>query len=851
MRYFTKISLFFLILTISSCNIYRKMPKDKYLLADNIVMVDSSRVKSDKITSLILQQPNPGININTSILGFKIRVNYPILADIYMIADPNPDKTYYEWIKNHKKTYRFLEKAISRKQMVQLQRYYKDINKTIQSIGKAPVYIDTNKIAQSSKILQYHYISQSYLDAKSRFDIDTISSHTALVNYSITRQDPYIIKKYEQEIASSYLEKLYNRTEKQSHIKVNSPYKRDDFLAEKERLTNLFRNKGVYHFQPSYVNFDLVYDTINHRRDLEAYLNIPNRTVTREDTVYTEEFLPYRIKDVNIYISKNKNFNPADKKDSVNYAHVNIYGIGDKLRYKPKLLTESVFIKKGHLYSDVDRLRTHRLLMSLQNFKQAYIQYIENKQDTSLTANLYLISEKRFSWKGTADVTHSNIHDLGIKGGMSFSAKNLFKGAEVLNASFYLMTATSKAINHSNETFFDVSELGADVTLQFPRILLPFGLSNYIPKHMLPKTHITFLSNTQNNIGLDRSKYAGIFGFEWRPIKERKFKIDLVNYEFITNKRADKYFEIYTLAYDKVKDIATQLQQDVTPGTASVFVNSLIQNDAFCENNPLICKDLKSIYEREKRITQNIFILSNKFDFYYDSRKQPLQQDFYLFNSSFELAGTILHPFSRLLNMPQNEFEQYTINNVPFAEYFKTDLTFVKHWRLRREHILAYRAFAGYAIPYGNSDNVPFTSSYFAGGSNDIRGWRAYTLGPGTSGGPNEFNEANFKLTTNLEYRFPIAGYFKGALFTDAGNIWNVNNGSTDSESQFHGLSSLQDIAIASGFGLRVDFTYFIIRFDLGYKVYDPSQDGNNRWLDLKKTKLTDGVLNLGISYPF
>jgi len=849
MRYITKISLFFLILTISSCNIYRKMPKDKYLLADNIVTVDSTRIKSDKITSLILQQPNPGININTRIMGLKIRINYPILADIYMIADPHPDRTYYEWIKNHQKTYRFLEKAISRKQMLQLQHYYKDINKTIQSIGKAPVYIDTNKIDQSRKILNYYYVSHSYLDAKSRYNIDTISPHSAIVNYYIKKNRPYILKKYEQEITSSYLKDLYQKHEKQSHIKLNKPYNRDDFVAEKERLTNLFRNKGVYHFQPSYVNFDLVYDTIKGKRDLEAYLNIPNRTITEEDTVYTKEFVPYRIKNVNIYISKNKNFDQSLQVDSTTYNQVNIYGIGDKIRYRPKLLTESVFIKKGRLYSDIDRQRTHRLLMSLQNFKQAYIQYVENEQDSTLTANLYLISEKRFSWKGSVDVTHSNIHDFGIKGGMSFSAKNLFKGAEVLNTSFYLMTATSKGINNSNEKFFDVSELGADITLQIPRILLPFGMSKYIPKHMLPKTHFTFLSNTQNNIGLDRSKYAGIFGFEWRPIKERKYKIDLINYEFITNKKAEKYFEIYKLAYEKLHDIAQAYHyNDITEKDADDFLQQMLNDHRI---SPDTLRILKSIDERKQRITQNIFILSNKFDFYYDSRKQPLQQDFYLFNSSFELAGSMLRPFIGLLKLPQDKLGQYTINNVPFAEYFKTDLTFVKHWRLRKEHILAYRAFIGYAIPYGNSDNIPFTSSYFAGGSNDIRGWRAYTLGPGTSGGPNEFNEANFKLTSNVEYRFPIAGYFKGALFTDAGNIWNVHNGSSDSDSQFHGLSSLQDIALASGFGLRVDFTYFIIRFDLGYKIYDPSKDGKNRWIDFKKTKFTDGVLNLGISYPF
>ncbi len=841
MRYFTKILLFFLILGLGSCNLYRKIPEGKRLLRKNKIIVDKQNEKSDEIDALLLQQPN------TTVFG------YPYLADLYMLADLHPDYTYYHWIKNHPKTYRFLQRFISRKQIVQLQRYYKDINKTIMNNGEKPVFIDTVKTKLSAERLHFYYVSHAYLDTKVSYQIDTVNKHKADIVFHIKKNKPYVIKKYEQEISSTYLQKLYNEYEDKTYIKTGERYNRNNFVKEKERLTDLFRNKGVYHFQPSYVNFDLVYDTINNRYDLETFLNIPNRTITKEDTVYTEPFLPYRIKNVNIYISKNKNFDTIKKQDSLYFDQINLYSIDDKLRYKPKLLTGSVFIKKGKFYSDIDRLRTHRLLMSLQNFKQAYIQYVENKIDTTLTTNIYLIAEKRFSWKGSVDFTHSNIHDFGIKSSMSFSAKNLFRGAEVLNTSLYFMTASSKSLDKSEEQLFDVSELGTDVTLRFPRLLLPFGLNKYIPKYMLPSTYITFLANTQTNIGLDRSKYAGIFGFQWRPIKERKFKIDLINYEFITNRKAENYFKIYTLSYERLKTLLNGIGQSVTPETADLVIDSLIDenNPTFCNQYPDVCEELEAIREREERITQNIFILSNKFDFFYDSRKQALQSDFYLFNSSFELSGTALGLFATALDLPRNDLAQYTINGVPYAEYFKTDLSFVRHWQLHKEHILAYRAFVGYAIPYGNSHSVPFVSSYFAGGSNDIRGWRAYSLGPGTTGGPNEFNEANFKITTNLEYRFPLAGYFKGALFADAGNIWNIDNNETEPESAFHGLSSLKDIALATGFGLRVDFTYFIIRFDLAYKTYDPSKPLQQRWIDLKNTKLTDGVLNLGISYPF
>ncbi len=835
MKFTTKILLFFLSLGVSSCNLYRKIPPHKLLLKKNNIWIDDKKNDNEQLSELIIMQPN------TRFLG------YPYLADLYMLADQHPNKTFYNWILKHPKQYKVLKKMISRKQIVQLQYYYRDINKNIKNIGEPPVFIDTTKIRLSANLLKNYFVNNAYLKANSAYKIDTLDLRKATVDYKIKKNQAFIVKNYKENIQSPYLQKLFEAYKPQSQIKINEPYLRENFEKEKANLNELFRNNGVYHFQPSYINFDLVYDTPNL---LETYLNVPNRIVTKTDTVYTEPFLPFRVKTVNIYLSKTKEFDIRQKTDSAFYEGMHIYTINDKLRYRPKVLTQSIFIKPGQLYSDRNRLLTHRLLMSLQNFKQAYIQYNENKKDTSLTANIFLIPEKRFSWKGNVDFTHSNIHDFGIKGSMAFSAKNLFRGAEVLNTSLYFMTASSTGLNTSQD-FFDVNEFGADVTLRFPRLLLPFGLNKYIPKYMLPKTYLTFLSNTQTNIGLDRSKYAGIFGFEWRPIKERKYKIDLLNYMFITNKKAYKYFEIYTLAFDQVKEIADQLNEDVTPGTADVFINSLLQNQTFCANEEEICQTLKNIKEREQRITQNIFILSHKFDFYYDSRKNILQPDFYLFNTTIELAGTLMSALSRSLSLPKNDLGQYTVNGVPYAEYIKADFSLVKHWQLRKEHILASRAFIGYAMPFGNSKSIPFVSSYFAGGSNDIRGWRAYTLGPGTSGGPNEFNEANFKITTNLEYRFPIVSYLKGALFTDAGNIWNINNNETDPKSRFNGLSSLQDIAIANGFGLRVDFTYFVIRFDLGFKTYDPAKDGKDRWINLKNTKLTDGVLNIGISYPF
>ena len=168
-----------------------------------------------------------------------------------------------------------------------------------------------------------------------------------------------------------------------------------------------------------------------------------------------------------------------------------------------------------------------------------------------------------------------------------------------------------------------------------------------------------------------------------------------------------------------------------------------------------------------------------------------------------------------LLNLSgkeKNENQKTEFLEVIPSQFIKTEFNFIKHWSVGNDQVLAMRLFSGIAIPYGNSDNIPFTRSYFAGGSNDNRAWEAYKLGPGIGENSNEFNEANFKIAFNLEYRYTIFGPLKGAFFIDAGNIWNALDDIKDPKQRFDGFQDLEEIAIGSGFGLRYDFDYFVFR---------------------------------------
>ena len=232
---------------------------------------------------------------------------------------------------------------------------------------------------------------------------------------------------------------------------------------------------------------------------------------------------------------------------------------------------------------------------------------------------------------------------------------------------------------------------------------------------------------------------------------------------------------------------------------------------------------------------------NNKSDFFY--------KQFYSFRGKIETAGNFLTLVSSAANQPKNEDGTRDLFGLIYSQYIKTDLEFIRHWDLKHDKSIAFRSFFGIAIPYGNSNDIPFSRSYFGGGSNDNRAWQSYSLGPGASGSVLDFNEANMKIALSAEYRFNIFQKLNGALFSDIGNIWNVLDNTIAEEAIFEGFKSLKNIAVGTGFGFRYDFNFFIVRIDMGFKTYNPARPENQRWL--KEMRFDKSVLNIGINYPF
>ena len=360
---------------------------------------------------------------------------------------------------------------------------------------------------------------------------------------------------------------------------------------------------------------------------------------------------------------------------------------------------------------------------------------------------------------------------------------------------------------------------------------------------------------------MDKENYNGSFYYDWGLNKDetKKLRFDLFNLQFVRNLNIGNYFNVYNYSYETLNDLAQTYNTVVDffdsngnltfPGAVG-FINQVVSGDISVGGDENF-KTINTIGERRKRLIENNLILSSSFSYNLSTKSDFNDVQFYNIKAKVESSGNVLNIIAKQKNEPFSDNNKRTLFGVEYAQYIKTEFEYIKHLHLYKKSSLAFRFFGGIAVPYGNSNSVPFSRSYFAGGSNDNRGWQAYSLGPGASASVNDFNEANLKFSLNLEYRFNIFNSLNGALFTDAGNIWNVFDNVEDEKLKFKGTKSIQEFALGTGFGLRYDFGFFVVRGDFGYKAYNPAKEYAERWFKFKDMNLSKTVFNIGINYPF
>lgn len=426
---------------------------------------------------------------------------------------------------------------------------------------------------------------------------------------------------------------------------------------ERERLTSLFRNSGVYNFQESSINYSILRDTTLAADDqlMDVQLNIKK---FRSSNDSTDTNMPYKVarhKQINIYADYDVN-GGMDTLQRIQHENYNIYYSG-KLRYRPKALADAIFFEKDSVYRDLDRIRTYRQITNLNTFKYPNIEFIPDSTQTELETNIYLAAKPKYSLNLNFDVTHSNIQQVGTAFSASVITRNVFGGAETLNISARGSIGLLSDASLSDETF--TSELGGDINVTFPRIWLPFNTEKIIPYYMLPQSRLSIGTNFQRNIGLDKQSLNSILSYNWSPTERLKNNIELLNVEFVRNVNTNNFYNVYRNTFSNLDDIADQFQDN--PEYSSYFDPILEEGeeprlsipdganrfakDVLSDSIPVSPEDkqeVNSIEERRRRLTEDNLIFASNFTHTKNSKSGINDLDFYQYRIKLESAGAML-----------------------------------------------------------------------------------------------------------------------------------------------------------------------------------------------------------------
>ncbi len=837
------VKLFFISLFLKSCSAIRI--NDKIIIDKNEVY-ENNRLLSNSPVNLIITTPS-----NKKFIGI------PIGKILYESASPDPNDKFNYWLQKKEKRRKNLQKIISNKQINALKNYSLKFNNWLKKTGEPPALLKKTDIEVSKKRIIKYYKNLGYYDVTVGIDSQRIKENKIILKYKIIPNQKYLIDSITAEIESQELKTLYNGNIKDQIIIKGEPFEINKFEQERERLFLLFKNNGIYNFQQNSIQFTAAIDSSGNDINIPVKIKIENIKKRVNDSLKKIPYKKYKIKEVLVFVDDLKN-ESAKYYDSIYYNDFKIYSKG-KLKFRPKAITSGINVKKEKFYSDEDRNLTFRYFNNLKNFKYPSINYELSPDKESLIASIYLNPKERFSLGFDLDLSHSNIQDFGFGVGGGLGIRNVFSGAEILELNLKNTLGASRDIAQSDDQFFNLFELGADLKLSVPRLLVPFNRKELVPSIMSPKTEIILGTTLQKNIGLDKQFFTGTYQFDWRPKNEKKIQFKWIELEFVNNRNLTNYFNVYRNSYDRLNKIAKQhnskieiINQNgdlIIPEGTSDFINEVLTNQTILTIDDEDYKTVNTVKERYDRLTANNLILGSSFNINLNSQKSIFDENFYQLRWKIEWIGNLLNQFLKFTNSNKNDLGQNIFGGVSPSQYLKTEIDYIKHWSFGRERVFAFHAFTGVAIPYGNSNNIPFSRSYFSGGANDNRAWKAYKLGPGSSNNINEFNEANFKLAFNLEYRFAISGPLKGGLFVDLGNVWNLLDDVKNEKMRFNGLEDLSEIAIGSGFGIRYDFDFFVFRFDTGFKTYNPSLEIKQRWWSEYNFK--NAVFNIGINYPF
>jgi hypothetical protein len=477
-----------------------------------------------------------------------------------------------------------------------------------------------------------------------------------------------------------------------------------------------------------------------------------------------------------------------------------------KAQLRRNVLENNTAITAGRPFSNTDLQKTYSNFSRLQAVKYTNILFNEVPDSNLLDCHLQLSMNKKSTIAFLPEGTNT-AGDLGAAASLIYENRNLLRGSELLSVQLRGAFEAITGLEGYNDE--DYIEYGVQAKLQFPEFLAPF-LSRSFRRQSNATSELSLAWDMQNRPEFHRRVLSAGWRYRWAdPGHNTRYRFDLLD-----------------LNYVYMPWISATFKED--------YLDDVSNRNAILRYN----------YE-------NLFILRMGVGFSYNNGVNALKMN-------FESGGGLLRALSPLMGLKKNENGQYTLfNHIPYAQYLKFDFDYTRIQQFDARNMLAFHAAFGMAYPYANSTVLPFEKRYFSGGANSVRGWSVRELGPGSYRGKDgriDFinQTGDMKLDLSAEYRTFLFWKFNGAAFIDAGNIWTLRNYADQPGGQFRFDEFYKQIAVSYGLGLRINFGYFILRFDGGMKAINPAwTTQQEHWAIFHPKFSRDFTFHFAVGMPF
>ncbi len=677
-------------------------------------------------------------------------------------------------------------------------------------VGRPPVLIEDFNTQRVAELIENRVFNMGHFDASVDYSLRE-RRKTTEVDFDVRLKPAYRIRDIIPLEENIPIAKEINQSMSESILNSGDVFSLDELKKERERIDRYLKERGYYYFFPDYILFRA--DSTSGTREVDLHLSILQDAPSRA-------LVSYKIRNIIIDTRRAGRRDEDTGNPELVQISEGIFTYQDRDILKPQTMLRAIFLEKDKVYIHEDHSLTISHLMSMRVFRFVNIRFerVREKADYNpgsnyLDARIILTPREKMALSAELKGVSKSNNFAGPGFTASFSNRNLYGGAENLT-----MQVDGAFETLTRQRGINMYEAGIRSELSIHRLLIPFDLVRIRPR-FTPRTRMSLSFNYLNRTdAFSLSTIRSEFGYVLNPY------------------------------------ISTQLR--LTPLTFNAFFLGTIAEE-FGEEFPRELLIRRGLFEQ--------FLLGSEYSYTYNSKLTENGNHNWFVNLNLDLAGNIPRLFLHNLRLgSQNDKGEYTILGQGFSQFTKI-LTEIRYSvATGNTGTIATRLIAGIGVPYGNSEFLPYTKQLIIGGSHSLRAFHPRTLGPGTFSPVdrdgtvlNIYQGGEIKLEMNLEYRFDISSIFKGAVFADAGNIWNLREQEEVPGGVFRSSDFMRQVALGTGMGLRLDFNFFLLRLDLAFPLADP-RTINETGSYLRPVRPLDSswrrdnlILNLAIGYPF